>query len=198
MGAQGTKCKNPHPARSTIRTNRAVHQRNARALSLPTVRRLWLDAARRANSAHIPICSAVQTPQTTHRPRRRKQPKVHKVAARRRRTPNQTRRRPYSRNTRRRETRLPRNSTIYSRSPIHPSCPYAPSRGGPSGHRGAAYAQAAGTHASCAARSCGGHSASSSHARGATKAASPSRACRAQAIRAKTARPRAKSSASRS
>jgi hypothetical protein len=178
MGAPGTKCKKPPLPRSTIRTNRAVHQRNALALSLPTVRVLWLDAARRANSVHFPTCSAVQTPQTTHRPRRRKQSKVHKAAARRRRTPNQARRRPFCLNVRCRETRLPSGSPAHPRSQFLPSFRCAPSRGS-SAPRSSATTQAASTHASCAARSCDGHSASYSHARGTTKATSPSRACRA-------------------
>jgi len=93
MGALGTKCKNPASARSTIRANRAVRQRNARALSLLTVRVLWVDAARRASSAHFSFCTAGQTSQTTQRLSRRQLPKICKIAAHRRRTPNQTRRR---------------------------------------------------------------------------------------------------------
>ncbi len=202
-GCRGTKCKNPPQPRSNIRTNGAVHQRNALALSLPTVRVLWADAAHCAGSVHLSSCTAVQTSETTHRPRRRKHPKIYKTAARRWRAPNQTRRRPSSRNARRRKICFSRASSTRPCSPIPPPCPHAPSRGGSSAHRGPAYPQAAGTHASCAARCCDCDSASSSHARGAPEATGPGRTCRAQARRTKirrahTARPRPASSAPRS
>ena len=86
-----------------------------------------LGSARRSNSAHLPIRSAVQTPQTTHRPGRK--------------TPNNSRNcsassasfKPNSlppllpATPRRRKIRLPGASYTHPRSPTHPTGPH-PSR----------------------------------------------------------------------
>jgi hypothetical protein len=137
------KCKNPPCARSNIRTNRAVHQRNALALSLSTVRGLRVDAACSPGPAHFFVRPAGQASQTTQRSSRRKHSKIHEIAESRWRTASQTRRRPYARCACRRAACVHRSSAYFAGPALSSASAGLPFCRGPSSRGGSAVQAAA-------------------------------------------------------